>query len=234
MSYSLPASFYPVMLVAAVWLVLLLISDLCRARVVTRGMKVGFGALAVLVLFLPVHGVRLWNWAFSFCPNPCLPMLGVVCVGLWVRLFGVVVFRPADWRATWIFGAVSGAFLYLHPMFLGRFDLYYWGWDREVGVVAVAGLAMVFLFQGNRLGVLLLAALIAFAAGALESGNVWDYIIDPLYWITSTGVLTVQACAALLSRRRQRANILLARDVVRLVREAVEQPAVEPVAQPGK
>jgi hypothetical protein len=163
--------------------------------------KVGLGIATVLILFIPVEGLRLWNWAFSFCPNPSLPMLGLVVAGLWQRLFGIAVFKPADWNAAWIFGAGVGTILYLHPMCFGALDLYYWGWDRQ-GAWAIGGLAIVFLASGNRVGVLLLAALIAFALNALESGNCWDYIIDPFFWMISVTVLTIRAIVRCVSAVR--------------------------------
>lgn len=176
-------TFYGLMLVATLWFAGLWLGTRLRGRGCSRGVNLAFGVAAVLILFLPVSGVRLWSLAFSFCPNPSLPLLGMVCAGLWQRLFGVVVFRPADWRATWRFGAIAGCALYLHPMVFGSLDLYYWGWDRVSAAWGLAALAVVFLAVGNRLGVLLLAALIAFAVDALESANCWDYVIDPFYWM---------------------------------------------------
>lgn len=176
-------TFYTVMLMAMIWFVGLWVSVRLRGRGCTRPVNLSFGVAAVLILLLPVGGMQLWSLAFSFCPNPSLPLLGMVCAGLWQRLFGVVVFKPADWRATWLFGAIAGSALYLHPMLLGSLDLYYWGWDRESAAWCLAALAVVYLACGNRHGVLLLAALIAFAVDALESANCWDYVIDPFYWM---------------------------------------------------
>ncbi len=176
-------TFSALMLVAALWIGGLWLSGQLQGRVCTRRVNLSFGVAAILILFLPVSGMRLWSVAFSFCPNPSLPLLGMVCVALWQRLFGTRIFRPADWQAAWLFGAIAGSALHLHPMVLGSLDLYYWGWDREVAAWCLAALAMVFLVCGNRLGVLLLAALIAFAVDALESANCWDYVIDPFYWM---------------------------------------------------
>lgn len=167
-----------------------------------RWVNVSFGVAAMLLLFVPFGGRPLWNWAFSFCPNPSLPMLGLVSAALWQHLFGVTVFKPADWRAAWIFGAVAGSLLYLHPMALGGLDLYYWGWHGEVAIYGLAALTLGFLAWGNRLGVLFLAALVAHRLGALESRNCWDYVVDPFYWMASLAMGATHAVGWLMERRR--------------------------------
>lgn len=161
-----------------------------------------FGIVTMLMLFVPVSGLPIWSWAFTFCPNPSLPMLGMVCAALWQHLCGMPVFKPADWHATWIFGAVAGTALYLHPLVLPSLDLYYWGWDRSAAVWTLAGVAVVFLAWGNRLGVLCLAALIAFELDALESRNCWDYVIDPFYWLISLGLGGTQLVLRWVGNRR--------------------------------
>jgi hypothetical protein len=154
--------------------------------------KVIAGTATVLLLFVPVGGVPLWNRVFSFYPNPSLPMLGVVSAALWSRLFGLAVFRRSEWSAIWIFGAVVGSALYLQSTSFGMVDLYYWGWDREAFAWVIAAGAAAFLACGSRCGVLLLAALVAYSVTALESQNGWDYVIDPFYWMISVGVLVAR------------------------------------------
>jgi hypothetical protein len=138
-----------------------------------------------------VGNLPFWNWAFSFCPTPGVPLLALIGAALWQQVFGVALLEPADWRAAWIFGAVSGTWLYFHATVFRALDLYYWGWHGTVVPVVLAGLAIGFLAWGNRLGVLLLAALIAFELGALPSRNCWDYVVDPCYWIIGLGWVVV-------------------------------------------
>jgi len=194
MNLALVPVFYALISVATLWLALLWCTRSKPGRR-PRFMRVMFGATTVLLLFVPFGGLPLWSRAFSFYPNPSLPMLGIVCAALWQRLLGISVFKPADWRATWVFGAVAGSVLYLHPMVFGAVDLYYWGWERESATWTLAALAVVVLACGNRLGVLLLAALLAHAVNALESQNCWDYVMDPIYWLIGLGVMAKRAFA---------------------------------------
>lgn len=187
---------FPLVAVAAIatlWLAFLWLWPRCahspRPGVVP---KLIAGVATVLLLFVPVGGSPLWSRVFSFYPTPSLPMLGVISAALWLRLFNLPVFSRGDWSAIWLFGAIGGSALYLHPMIFGGVDLYYWGWDRAVAAGTVSGLAIGLLARGNRLGVLLFAALLGYALNALESQNCWDYVMDPFFWIVSAGVLIVR------------------------------------------
>ncbi|MBL9187765.1 MAG: hypothetical protein JNK23_09825 [Opitutaceae bacterium] len=183
------AILYTFVLGALLWLVLMWLGARLRSRACPRELNLAFGVAAALLLCVPVDGLGMPSWMFGFCPNPSLPLIGVVCAGIWQRLGGLTVLRPADWTAAWIFGAVAGSALYLHPMLFGSLDLYFWGWDRAGAAWGLAALAAVFLTAGNRFGVLLLAALVGFACRALESANAWDYAIDPGFWLASLGAL---------------------------------------------
>jgi hypothetical protein len=160
------------------------------------------GAAAVLLLFVPVAGMPLWSWAFGFCPNPSLPLLGLVVAGLCRHLGGIAVFTRVEWRQAWLFGALAGTVLYLHP-FWSPADLYHWGWRDEIAGWVIAGLAVLFFVGGSRAGVLFIVALVGFEAEALESHNGWDYVVDPFYWLAGCGVLLTNAAGWWSERRRQ-------------------------------
>ena len=191
MSFSLVPIFYAVVAIATLWLGLLWCTRFDAIRR-PRLVPVLIGVVTIWVLLVPLSGLPLWSRAFSFHPNPSLPLLGIVGAALCQRLFGVAVFKPADWRAVWVFGVTAGSLLYLHPIVFGAVDLYFWGWDRDTAIWVLAALAMVLIATGSRLGVLLLAALIAYAVNALESQNCWDYVMDPLYWLISIAVIAVR------------------------------------------
>ena len=198
--------FYGFICAALLWLATLWLVMRFRTRECSRGLKAAFGVATVLMLFVPIAGLPLWNWAFSFCPNPSLPMLGVVCAALWLHLCRVTVFKPADWRAIWLFGAIAGTALYLHPLLIPAVDLYYWGWHHQIAAWALAAAALVSLAVGNRLGVLFLAALVAYDLGALESNNGWDYVVDPFYWMVSLVMIGARVTRATKGWFRRRTH----------------------------
>jgi hypothetical protein len=203
MNDGLVSAFYAAVSVTTLWLGMLWCVGAKPGRR-PRVDRVLLGTAALLLLFVPLNGLPLWSRAFSFVPNPSLPMLGIVCAALARRLLGIAVFKPADWRAIWLFGAVAGSVLYLHPLAIGAVDLYYWGWERESAACVLAGFAVALLACGQRLGVLLLAALVAYAVNALESQNCWDYVMDPFFWWIGLAVVGKRIWAAALRSRMLR------------------------------
>ena len=139
MNLPLSSVLYGVVSLASVWLALLFIWPRHRKDSRPRYLaKILTGTGMALLLFAPIGGVPLWSRAFSFYPNPSLTILGIICAALWTRISGRAVFKPADWRAIWIFGAVAGSALYLHAALLTTIDLYYWGWDRVVSACSAS------------------------------------------------------------------------------------------------
>jgi hypothetical protein len=173
---------------ALLWLLLLGLGERGWPPATVRA-KIALAVLAFAGLLIPVGGLTVWAWIFSLHPNPSVPLLGLLLVLRFPRFLGFAFFHRPDWNATWLFGAGVGSVLYLPPMFGGGVDIYVWGWDTDVAIWTLAGVTVLLLALGNRLGVLLLAALPAFAAGMLESVNCWDYVIDPIYWLVSLGIL---------------------------------------------
>ena len=162
MMFSLSAALYAAASIASLWLAILWVcSRPKRSQRLSVGTKIAVGAATSLLLLIPMSGGPLWIRAFSFHPNPSVPLLGIAFGGLWLRLFGVGIFQRRDWNAIWIFGAVAGSALYLHPMMFGAVDLYFWGWNRAISAWSVGVVAITFLGFGSRLGVLLLGALLA-------------------------------------------------------------------------
>ena len=94
-----------------------------------------------------------------------------------------------------MFGSIAVTALYPLSLGLGSFDPYVSGWDFSGLFPAMAVITIVYLWQQNRLGYLLLAAVVAYDLHCLESLNFWDYIIDPIYWLLSLVLLARVAMA---------------------------------------
>ena len=184
------------------WLMLLGPAGRMLPRPAHAGVRLATAAIAAGLLFVPINGLHVWNWIFSYYPNPSLPILGLLIAQRSPRFLGVTFFQSADWWATWIFGAVVGSLVYLQPLIFGRgFDFHYWGWHTDYAALTLTAVAVGFLASGNRFGVLLLAALAAFASNALESSNCWDYVVDPIYWLASVVVIVRRGVTAAWARR---------------------------------
>ncbi len=191
---------HPLALAGVLWLVLIWTVGKVCGRPATRRLKGWLGPLAVALLFVPVGPVSLGRWVESFYPNPSLLGIAFVAALLWRSLTQRDLLRPTDLRALLTIAAVAGSILYLNPLWGRAADFYYFGWRSGPAIWTITALALFLLAVGNRSGVVLTAALAAFATSALESDNAWDYVVDPVIWVISLGVITVRTGAAL--RRR--------------------------------
>lgn len=91
-----------------------------------------------------------------------------------------------------VYAAVALAAVVLYPTALGwgDWDAYRLGWGSAGWVMGLSLLSLLCFFRGLRLLPLLIsAALIAWSFGVLESGNLWDYMIDPWIACVSIGVV---------------------------------------------
>ncbi|MSU73463.1 MAG: hypothetical protein EXS43_14175 [Opitutus sp.] len=187
MSSAIASCYYGIGFVATLWLALAWVGARLRGSRCSRAMLWGIGAAVLAVALVPFAGLSLWRWGLSIWPNPSVPLVGLAGLALWRHLGGRIMFSRADHRVAWIFGAVAGSALGLQTLSPVALDLYRWGWDGLVAVGAVSALAVFLFARGNRFGILLLAAILAWALGALETSNLWDYVVDPIYWLASLG-----------------------------------------------
>lgn len=191
---------HPIALAGALWVILLWAAGKTLGRPAGRRLQLMLGTLACALLFLPVESVSLGRWVESFYPNPSLLGIAFVLALLWRSLAQRDLLRPADLRALLNIAAIAGSLLYLNPLWGRAVDFYYFGWRSGPAIWTITALALGLLAVGNRAGIVLTAALGAFALGALESDNAWDYVVDPAVWLVALGALSLRMIAAV--RRR--------------------------------
>lgn len=111
--------------------------------------------------------------------------------------------RPKPCDELWLYVAVLLAAAVLYPTALGwgNWDAYRAGWGSWVFLTGLALTALAAFCAGLWLLPFALAAgVLAWAIGLLESGNVWDYLLDPWLVLLACGQLVVVSIAFL--RRR--------------------------------
>jgi len=139
-----------------------------------------FAATSVRVLGLTAAG-----WLRGFLPGVSLPT-GILVAHACLRLCGRHgLLHGRDFFGLWGFGAAAGLILYPAAMGWGSWDPYAAGWSRSWVVITAGILCIVALFRGHRLGMVLLATVLAWRIGLLESRNYWDYLVDPLFAATA-------------------------------------------------
>lgn len=164
-----------------------------------------FAALGAAALsFVPFFGHVPGYWLSGMTPNISVPLIVVLLASIVSRAGFGTWFRPREWHAAWIFGAIASLALYPSAMGLGlhNFDSYSLGWpwlewNRSLllfGGVAVA--AGFLVWRGNRFGWALVLAAVVYLLRIQESWNFWDSLLDPLYGVVSL-------CAVIVLRVRR-------------------------------
>ena len=152
------------------------------------------------------HGVTLWaKWTIAlvfvlmWCPvgSAHLPLVAyvrgissdlsislvvVACLGMYQRLAGAHLGLVSDRERNATNLAVAAGALLLYPfaLGLGDWDSYRLGWGAPGMWAALFALSIACWGMRLRLLPMLIAVgMLAWAAGLLESTNLWDYLIDP-------------------------------------------------------
>ena len=167
------------------WLALSLLL-IGRNPYLSRVRIIGSLLLSLIVLSIPVPltGWNGFSWIRVLEPNPSFTLTALLGIALWERISSKRIFRPADWKAAWIFGAASALLLYPMGLGLTSLDPYSWGWWPRIPILVAVAAAMLIL-RGSRFGILLLLPFAGFLIGLQESTNFWDAVIDPFYAIFS-------------------------------------------------
>jgi MFS family permease len=147
------------------------------------------GAIAAVVLLVPIQGLVIARWVAGLNANFSIPFTGMLGVAVCERAFARRIFSVHAWMTGWTFGAIAGVALYPLALGLGSVDPYEWGWRFSPLFIAMGALTAWLIWKRNRCGFLLLLAVVAFQLRLLESTNYWDYLVDPIYWLVSLVVL---------------------------------------------
>ncbi len=154
-------------------------------------------AAAALAVFIPLGDLPAAAYLRGVTGDVSVTTLflaGAACIA---RLTGRTLIGPRDLRA--LFWLLAPAALFLYPFSLGwtQFDPYALGYGSTYFLTALL-LATLAAWRAKLYAVvfIVIAAALAYLAGAYESRNLWDYLIDPL--------VSVYALVRLLSGLRHR------------------------------
>jgi len=159
--------------------------------------------VAVVVLFVPVGGLPLAAYVRGATGDLSMPTLALAGGAVFFRLTGRTVIEPREARA--LLWAVAAAALFLYPFALGwtPFDPYALGYASIAFVTVLLAVTLAAWRAGLKLLVLVvLAGGLAYLAGAYESRNLWDYLIDPLVALYALGRSASAALGSVASARR--------------------------------
>lgn len=163
--------------------------------------------IAVAALWLarfPLGGLCTWHRIEGLQLNFSVPLTAL----LLHRFLTAAGTGPLlDRRAlsgAWLFGLGAGLLLYASALGLVPFDLYARGWGSALHFVLLV-LTLLLLWRRNRFGAVLLAAALAHTLRLVDSLNLWDYVVDPLFLVTSGAALLARALRRLRKREPEAA-----------------------------
>jgi hypothetical protein len=177
-------------LVPTMALVLMLssIARLVGFRPKELGWRIGLVLFSLALVATPLSGMPLARWLAGVVDHWSVPSTALLASACIQRFFGFDLLQRKDRQAAWLFGALAGLLLYPLALGLGPFDPYSLGWHFGILFASVAVLTSVLLLRGNRFGIVLVLAIAAWHLRAVESGNYWDCLVDPFYFVVSARV----------------------------------------------
>ncbi len=149
------------------------------------------GLAAAAVAWVPVKGIPVGGYLRGTLGD--LSVTTMLLLG--ATVLGVSGRSLLDGKArTALYGWSVAAGLVLYPLTLGltRWDPYELGF-RPWLLVLVVAVAVIGWWQRRRGAALVLTAgVTAFNLGALESANLWDYLLDPCLFVWAAGSLAAR------------------------------------------
>jgi hypothetical protein len=136
---------------------------------------------AALALFVPIGGLPLAAYVRGVTGDLSAATLVLAGAACFVQLTGRTLIGDRDKRALCRILALAAAFLYPFALGWTQFDPYALGYGSAGFIAALLLMTLACWWARLDLVVLVVAvAAFAFLAGAYDSRNLWDYLIDPL------------------------------------------------------
>lgn len=148
---------------------------------------------AVFVLMLiPFGGMPIAAYVRGVTGDLSITTLVLLWCALLRPWFGCVAVEAKHRYALLIMIALAALALYPMALGVGAYDPYRLGYGNPQFIVVLLLLALAAWFRKSSLIALCIAlATLAWAAGWYESGNLWDYLLDPF--------MAIYALAAIIS-----------------------------------
>ena len=184
---------------------------LCRLRgnnVATQ--PFGFGGWTkawISVLFvamlvpIPGTGVPFAGYVRGFIGDLSITLMALSILALCHRLFGAVAISRRELTALLVVVGTAAFLLYPTALGWGDWDAYRLGWGSWWILSVLLLLTAACAWMGLRvLPAMVALALLAWSLELLESGNLWDYLLDP--WLSAYALGFVFIKFARIARKR--------------------------------
>ena len=137
--------------------------------------------VAALAVFAPIGGLSIAAYVRGVTGDLSAATLVLAGAACFTQLTGKELIGRRDRRALCWLLALAAAFLYPFALGWTRFDPYALGFGSVEFVTALLLITVAaWVTRLNLIVLVVVVAALAFLAGAYESRNLWDYLIDPL------------------------------------------------------
>jgi hypothetical protein len=156
-------------------------------------LRCAIALVAAVAVFIPFGDLSAAAYVRGVTGDLSVPTLALAASACVSRIGGRTLFALREWRA--LLGAVAAAGLLFYPFALGftPFDPYALGYGSIVFITALLiGTLAAWRAELNLVVLVVVVAAVAYLAGAYESRNLWDYLIDPLAVLYALGSLALR------------------------------------------
>jgi len=159
--------------------------------------------IATAIQYVPINQFTITEWIMAINVNFSIPLLFLIVKKAVNNTFGsdIPLFNSSTVETAMIFGMIAGLCLYPMALGLGPYDPYQEGFSFSWLFIVIMILNIILLLFKNPFSFVLLAAIIGYNLKLLESINLWDYFIDPFFFIAAILyflIKSVKRCVYLL------------------------------------
>ena len=161
-----------------------------------KGGANGWAKAGILALFLvllvpiPGAGIPMAGYFRGFVGDLSITIFALSVWSLCHRLFGMKALGKRDLAALLLVVGAASLLLYTTALGWGDWDAYRLGWGSWWFLSALLALSGISAWSSLRvLPALIALALLAWSAGLMESGNLWDYLLDP--WLSAFALVFI-------------------------------------------
>ena len=140
----------------------------------------------------PLGGLCVWHRLEGLQFNFSVPLTALLLHRFLTAAGAPPLLDRRALSAAWSFGLGAGLLLYASALRWAPVDLYAWGWGGGLHIVLFVSTLLLLAWR-SRFGTVLAAAALAYALRLVDSANLWDYVVDPLFLIVSGSALLARS-----------------------------------------
>ncbi len=160
-------------------------------------------AAVIVLMLIPFGGLPAAAYVRGLTGDLSITTLVLLWCAMLNSRFGCVAVAPEHRVALLIMIALFGLALYPMALGIGEYDPYRLGYSNPQFVVVMLLIALAGWFRKSYLiAVCIALATLAWAAGWYESGNVWDYLLDPFVSIYALSAVSIRGVRTMYKPQR--------------------------------